>query len=75
MINENETNTFLGIVSVTTSKTTERDWIGRTTSETRNLTVEIVATVPQPILDAAESISKAAPRLLASASSLVKTTP
>ena len=75
MATQNETNTFLGIVSVTTSKTTERDWLGRTTNETRNLTVEIVATLPQPILDAAESISKAAPKILASANALRKISP
>ncbi len=75
MTQDNETNTFLGIVSVRTSKTTERDWIGRTTNETRNLTVEIIATVPQPFLDAAESISKAAPKILASANALRKISP
>ena len=75
MAQQNETNTLLGIVSVTTSKTTERDWLGRTTNETSNLTIEIIAAVPQPLIDAAELISKAAPRLLASATSLVKTTP
>jgi len=70
-----ETNTFLGIVSVTTSKTTERDWIGRTTNETKNFTVEIVATVPQPFIDAALSISKAAPRIIGGAYALGKTSP
>ena len=68
----NETNTFLGIVSVTTSKSTERDWIGRVKSEETNFTVEIMATVPQPFLDAAASISKATSRITAGATSLGK---
>lgn len=75
MAQDIKTNTFLGIVSVTTSKTTERDWIGRTTNETKNLTIEIIATVPQPFLDAAESISKAAPKILAGVHSLRKIAP
>jgi len=69
----NETNAFLGIVSVTTSKTTERDWVGRVKSEEKNLTIEIIATAPQPFLDAARLISKATSRITALAFSLGKT--
>ena len=54
-------------MSVTTSRTTERDWIGRTTNETKNVTVEIIADVPQQFPNAADAISSAVPKLSVSA--------
>ncbi len=67
MSEQSEPNKFLGIVSVTTSKSTERDLFGRTTNEARNLTIEVKAEVPQQFLDAADAISNAGPRIIAGA--------
>lgn len=67
MTQEAKTNSFIGIVSVTTTKTVERDWIGRVKEEKKDVTIGIAASVPQPLLDAATSIATAVPKISDSA--------